>query len=192
MHNMDKENKDLDDLLKLKLRQMTNSLRMRIMNFFDMYETCDMVPSALAASLRYPLYESIGNNHYTRELMPDSFHKYRQRMLEALKDEYLHIRLQTNRTACGNNRLPEWEDVSERVEQFLDMWLRDVVSHVKDCCESKISTYKKYVEYYDANKDSYRTKITIDCIEKNERYVRELDERSIQIAQDIRQRESRL
>lgn len=192
MHSMNEENNDLDDLLKLKLRQMTNSLRNRITNMFSDFDSCEVVPGALAASLRYPLYESIGNNHYTKELMPTSFPGYRQRMLESLRDEYLHLRRLSGRTSCQINNLPEWDDAADRIEQFLDMWLRDLVNYVKDCSESKLLTYKKYLEYYDANKDAHRSRITKDCIEKNERYVRELDERSMQLSRDIRQREEKL
>ena len=191
-HSMDDENNDLDDLLKSRLRQMTNSLRNRIVNMFGGYDSCDVVPIALAAALRYPLYESIGNNHYTKELMPSSFSGYRQRMMMSLQDEYISIEKISKKTGCGSNRLPELDEVSQKIEQFLDIWLRDVVFHVRDCSEAKISVYKKYLEYYEFNKDAHRIKITEDCIAKNERYVLELNERYQKLCIDIRQREEKL
>jgi hypothetical protein len=190
MHNMDEENADADDLLKSKLRQMTNSLRKRIYGLFNMYPACTMTRRALSSSLRFPLYESIGNNHYTKELMPDKFYDYRRRMLTALEDEYTDILTSVSDVHDCNvpNDLPAWKDASTIIERFLDMWLLDVLGMVSDCSRQKIETYQKYLLVYKSCKDKYRATITEACIEKNRAYIRELEVRATSIKNDLGQK----
>lgn len=189
MHSMDEENADADDFLKQKLRQMTNSLRSRIVAMFSEYPMCQMTRRALTSSLRFPLYESIGNNHFTKELMPERFDDYRQRMIDALYDEYTDLRISYNDLDCSSDEMPPWETVSDNIEQFLDTWLRDVANQVKACSGQKIETYEKYMKLYESNHDTYRFNIAKNCADKNRRYIDELDRRTAQLSKDIKQRE---
>jgi hypothetical protein len=188
MHNMDEENADADDLLRARLRQMTTAARQRIVNAFCDYKVCAMTRRALASSLRFPLYESIGNNHYTKELMNERYNNYRSRMLDALEDEYVDIALSvSHNTEClERSTLPDWDVASALVEDILDRWLLDVVRLVAECCRQKIGNYEKYLAIYKGNKDKYRSGIAETCIEKNKRYIVDLDQRAalIQVAID--------
>ena len=192
MHSMDKEIVDADSLLIAKLRQMTNALRKRIANMLGAYPACSMTKRALASSLRFPLYESIGNNHYTRELMSDRYYEYRRRMLASLEDEYTDVLLSVDDIqGCSTvDGLPAWDEIEEAVQDFLDRWLFDVVVMVKDCCTQKLDTYAKYLEIFTANKDEYRIGITNMCITKNQKYVAELEARIAQLRDMLGQKKS--
>ena len=192
MRNMDKEIVDADSLLIAKLRQMTNSLRKRIANMLGAYPACAMTKRALASSLRFPLYESIGNNHYTRELMSDRYYEYRRRMLASLEDEYTDVLLSIDdiQGCVVSDGLPSWDEIEEAVQEFLDRWLLDVVIMVKDCCTQKLDTYTKYLEVFTANKDAYRVSITNMCIVKNQKYIAELEARIAQLRDMLGQRKS--
>ena len=192
MYNMNEENANADDFVKLRLRQMTNALRQRIINMFNAYHACPMTRRALSSSLRFPLYESIGNNHFTKELMPDRFDGYRQRVFDSLKDEYIDVSTSSEETTCEKNNLPSWTVARIIVEQFLDMWLVEVSNLVQDCSRQKLSTYTEYLTTYEKNKDTYRTAIVTSCIEKNKRYTEELSRLSERLSRDIRQREKEL
>jgi hypothetical protein len=190
MHSMDEENADTDDLLKSRLRQMTNSLRKRIFGMFGAYPACAMTKRALSSSLRFPLYESIGNNHYTKELMPDKFYEYRRRMLASLEDEYMDILVSISDTpgCLVQNELPAWEEAEAIVAEYLDRWLLDVVGMVSDCSRQKIETYNKYLKIFSASKDKYRSGIAESCIAKNTIYISELTSRASQLRAEIEQK----
>lgn len=192
MHSMDEENNDLDDYLHMKLRQMTNAFRQRIINMFDAYDNCTMTGRALSSAIRFPLYESVHNNHFTKELMPGQFEKYRQRILDALEDEYKDIASTSDKTTCGSNDLPPWKTASVIIEQLLDTWLRDTANLVQDCSIQKLDVYKKYLILYSENKDKFRSAITTSCIEKNNRYVEELNRLSEKLTVTIKNREEKL
>lgn len=192
MHSMDEENNDLDDYLHMKLRQMTNAFRQRIINMFDAYENCTMTSRALSSAIRFPLYESVHNNHFTKELMPGQFEKYRQRILDALEDEYKDIASTSDKTTCGSNDLPPWKTASIIIEQLLDVWLRDTANLVQDCSSQKLGVYKKYLAMYEVNKDKFRITIANACIEKNNRYVEELNRLSEKLGYTIKNREEKL
>jgi hypothetical protein len=193
MHNMDNENEDADDLLKARLRQMTTALRQRVINSFGEFRICAMTRRTLASSLRFPLYESIGNNHYTKELMSDRFVSYRSRMLASLEDEYVDIALSvSNNSDCAEpSTIPDWNIATKLVEDILDRWLLEVVRLVAECCRQKISNYEKYLAIYTGNHDKYRAGIAEACVEKNKRYITDLDQRValIQVSLEKTERE---
>lgn len=188
MHSMNEENADTDMLLQQRLRQMTNSLKSKIICLFADSETCMMTRRAMTASLRFPLYESISNNHFTRELMPDSFSGYRRRILESLEDEYRDIQMSHTDAKCAYDNLPYIEPSNARLEQFVDIWLRDVADRVRDCSMQKVETYNKYMRWFEANSDEFRVNITKSCIAKNTRYIDELTRLIAQLTRDIEQR----
>lgn len=192
MHAMDEENNDLDDFLHLRLRQMTGALRQRIINMFAGFPTCAMTKRTLSSALRYPLYESIGNNHFTKELMPGQVDKYRQRILDSLKDEYEELCYLSDEGSCENNSLPPWKSASMIIEQFLDMWLRETANLVQDCSRQKLEVYKKYLVTYGKNKDDFRVSITEACIEKNTRYIESIGILVDSLDRDIRDRDRAL
>ena len=192
MHSMNEENDDLDDYLHMKLRQMTNTFRQRIINMFADYKNCTMTKRALSSAIRFPLYESVHNNHFTKELMPGQFEKYRQRILDSLEDEYKDICTTSDETTCGNNGLPTWKTAAIIIEQLLDVWLRDTANLVQDCSTQKLDVYKKYLAMYEESKDKYRTTIAKACVEKNSRYVEELDRLSEKLGYTIKSREEKL
>jgi len=192
MYNMNEEIKDADDFVQQKLRQMTNTLRQRIVNMFSTYTACSMTRRSLSSSLRYPLYESIGNNHFTKELMSERYEKYRLRILDLLKDEYVDICSKSGVTECGHNELPDWPGAKASIEQFLDMWLLETANLVQDCAKMKLDTYGKYLPIYESNKDTYRAGIVKACITKNQHYIDSLDRLTEHLMHDIKDREKTL
>lgn len=192
MHSMNEENDDLDDYLHMKLRQMTNTFRQRIINMFSGYKNCTMTKRALSSAIRFPLYESVHNNHFTKELMPGQFEKYRQRILDSLEDEYKDICASSDETTCDSSGLPPWKTAAVIIEQLLDVWLRDTANLVQDCSMQKLEVYKRYLSAYTENKDKFRIAITNTCIEKNSRYVEELDRLSEKLGYSIKSREEKL
>lgn len=192
MHAMNEENDDLDDYLHMKLRQMTNALRQRIVNMFCEYHSCTMTKRALSSALRFPLYESVNNNHFTKELMPGYFDKYRQRILGSLEDEYKDISTSASETDCESNDLPTWRVASVIIEQLLDVWLRETANAVQDCSRQKLEVYARYLTQYEESHDKFRTSITKACIEKNTRYIEALDRLAENLDRDIKDREEKL
>jgi len=173
MYEMNEKIKDFDDHCHMQMRYITDRMKIHISNILDVLNICIPARVSISSAIRFPLYESIANNHFTIELMPERFQKYRERIIDNMKDEYTSI-TGSKDTQCNRDKLPPWDEMSNKIVECIDSWLKRVSKEVMDCCERKITVYKNYLRGFEKSDDDFRTSICKECIEKNERYVREL------------------
>jgi hypothetical protein len=178
MHYMNEENRSTDDLMRQRIRSGTTALKTRLINSFKEYRICcAMTRRALSSAIRFPLYESIENNHFTEELMPDHYMDYRSRILRMIQDEYMDIFYAAQETSCDQDDIHPWEEDKQVISNFLDDWLKQITIEVIKCCRQKITNYNRYLPEFEQNEDTYRIAIVKACIEKNEGYIRALEKR---------------
>jgi len=173
LYDMNEKIKDFDDHCHRQMRYITDRMKIHIANILDQLNICIPARVSISSAIRFPLYESIANNHFTVELMPDRYQIYRGRIIDNMRDEYESISGSKD-TQCNRDRLPPWDEMSNQIIGCIDLWLKRVSKEVMDCCEKKITVYKNYLRSFEKTDDDFRTNICKDCIEKNERYVREL------------------
>jgi len=171
MFNMNETNKELDDACRRQMREVTNKMKRHISNIFAELRVCNLARLAIASVIQGPMYESIANNHFTTELMPERYGAYRERIIDAMMDEYKSLFAASMDIQCGKASLLPWDDVGKRLVECIDLWLRRVSREVLLCCEKKIAVYGKYLPDFAAAQDGYRAGIVKECIEKNERYA---------------------
>jgi hypothetical protein len=168
---MNDENQEHDEHLQARLRQYTTGMRTRIINAFRDTKMCTMTRRAMSGAVRFPLYESITNNHFTEVLLPSNREAYKNRIVTNIRDEYEDVFYASTDVGCGQEMLPSWEEARGIIDRFLNDWVSAVIQEVIKTCKCKIDTYNKYLPDFEKNGDEYRVKITKDCIAKNERYV---------------------
>jgi hypothetical protein len=171
MHSMNEATKDSDDLCRRQLRQITSNMKIHISNMFIDINVCSIARVALSSAIRFPLYESVANNHFTRELMPENYEGYRERIIEMMRDEYISLSSVAKDTSCNRESLPAWEAISGNLIACIDLWIKRVSREVMLNCERKIQIYQKYQGEFEDAKDEYRLKIVKNCIQKNEEYI---------------------
>jgi len=169
--SMNETNKELDDACRRQMREVTGKMKRHISNIFAELRVCTLARLAISSAIRYPMYESIANNHFTTELMPDQYSAYRDRIIEAMRDEYVSLSAASMDIQCGQAALPSWNDVGKQLVECIDLWLKRISREVLLCCEKKIKVYQQYLSDFEAAKDEYRVGIVKECIEKNERYI---------------------
>jgi hypothetical protein len=174
MYDMNEKIKDIDDICHRQMRYATNRMERHISNIFTELKICIPARVSISSVIRFPLYESISNNHFTVELMPDRYPIYRKRIIDTMKDEYISLATANKEEKCDGDKLPEWDVMSEKIMECIDLWLKRISVEIMDACEKKIIVYKSYLSGFEETKDSFRTDICKKCIEKNERYIREL------------------
>jgi len=168
---MNEKTKELDDNCRRLMREVTNKMKRHISNIFAELRVCTIARLAISSVIRWPLYESIANNHFTTELMPEHYGAYRERIIEAMKDEYVSLSAASMDIKCGSAALPSWDDVGRQLVECIDLWLSRISREVLICCEKKIGVYQKNLHDFETAKDDYRVGIVKECIEKNERYI---------------------
>jgi len=173
MYDMNEKIKDIDDLCHRQMRYHTDRIKTRISNIFVKINICAPSRVAISSVIRFPLFESISNNHFTTELMPERYPFYRKRIVDAMKDEYVSLAA-NQEESCNRGKLPEWEEMGDQLIDCIDSWLKQITKEVMDACEKKITVYKAYLRIFEETKDDFRAGICKECIEKNERYIREL------------------
>jgi hypothetical protein len=156
------------------MRYITDRIKIHISNIFAEMSICIPARVSISSAIRFPLFESISNNHFTTELMPERYPIYRERIIDTMRDEYVSLATASKGEQCNRDRLPPWEQMSDTLVGCIDLWLKRIAKEVMDTCEKKITVYKDYLRSFEESKDDFRTGISKECIEKNERYIREL------------------
>jgi hypothetical protein len=174
MYDMNEKIKGIDDLCHRQMRYVTDRMKIHISNIFVEINICIPARVSISSTIRFPLYESISNNHFTTEFMPERYPIYRDLIIEAMKDEYISLATVNKDEQCNHDKLPPWEQMSEQIIGCIDLWLKRIAKEVMDACEKKITIYKNYLRGFEESKDDFRSGICKECIEKNERYIREL------------------
>jgi hypothetical protein len=174
MFYMNADNAGHDEQLQIRLRSQTSAMRTRLVNVFQEYNLCSIMYSALASAIRWPLYESIVNNHFTEVLSPDNIADYKKRIFGLIEDEYRNIFSASLRTDCSNDDIPDWDTAKAKIQTVFCQWVQYLLVEVIRTCNQKLDTYKRYLPNFTKNDDDYRGGIIKQCIEKNERYIRDL------------------
>ncbi|MDR2096023.1 MAG: hypothetical protein LBP76_10980 [Treponema sp.] len=170
IYQMNEENHEHDELLRSRLRDYTDEMRVALINSFEDLSMDDIVRRALSATIRFPMYKSINNNHFTKVLMPDKRQAYEDRIIRQLKNEY--IDLYNAARKVDRNTLPSWDDGAEKVVlSYFREWMNNTMREVSETCADKIKTYKSYREQV---KSDHWLAIIDMCIEKNEDYISKL------------------
>jgi len=173
MYSMNEKIKDIDDLCHRQMRSHTDRMKTKISNIFVKMNICIPARVAISSVIRFPLFESVSNNHFTTELMPERYPVYRKRIIDAMRDEYVSL-AGNQEESCNRGKLPDWDEMSDLLTECIDSWLKQIAKEVMDSCEKKIAVYKAYLRIFEETKDDFRAGICKECIEKNERYIREL------------------
>ncbi|MDR1901759.1 MAG: hypothetical protein LBQ88_05680 [Treponema sp.] len=171
---MNREKELHDEECKAECRKATNKLRTRITNEFRQYGVCTMTRRAVAAAILNPLYTRIQVNHFTEFLMPDKIEEYKKQVFEELKDEFEAVYYSNQDNPCNLIEFPEWHEVERLLLSIRDAWIDLIKTEVVKCSGEKIKTYEKWIREFKDDDNTSMVKITSGCIEKNEKYIREL------------------
>jgi len=171
MHSMTRATEREDEACRKQMRYYTGVIKRRIGNIFANLEVCTLAKVALASVIRFPMYESIANNHFTSELMPENYAEYRRRIMEMVRDEYDSLASASRGIQCDRDALPPWGEIGGQIVACIDMWLRYISREVITCCKKKKAIYEEYLAGFEAAGDGFRVNITRHCIEKNTKYI---------------------
>jgi hypothetical protein len=171
LFSMNEVIKDIDYFGMWQMRQITSDMKIKISNIFTERRICTIARIALSSAIRFPLYESVANNHFTTELMPEHYDAYRARIVERMADEYISFSSVSNDLSCGKESLPSWTEVSKDLTDCIDLWLCRIGRETLLACQKKLGVYNSYLHNFKENKDAYRMDIVQQCIDKNRRYA---------------------
>jgi len=177
-YKMNEETREADDICLKQIRNATNNMKLSISNVFVELKVCTLARIAISSSIRFPLYESVANNHFTTELMPENFKEYRERLIGMIRDEYISLSSVSKDIQCNREPLPTWDQISKYLTDRVDQWIKSISREVMITCKKKIAIYQNYLPIFSEMKDKWRVGIVRNCIEKNERYIVVLKERT--------------
>jgi hypothetical protein len=163
-HYMDDENEKNDDHLKERCQERTTNMRLFFQNELAGIIDEPLAVSAVCVHFRSTFSNAIIKNHFTRELTPERFTKYRDRILGELKAEYVNLFLRSN------NRIPGIETVLPIMEKFLDSWLSMIKDETSITCREKTAVYERYKPKF--NETPELKEIVEWCIKKNQDYIK--------------------
>jgi len=137
LYNMNDKIKDIDDSCHRQMRYITDRMKIHIANIFTEISICTPSKIAISSAIRFPLFESISNNHFTTELMPDRFAFYRERIIEVMKEEYISLATVNKDDKCNRDKLPPWSQMGDLLTGCIDLWLKKIAREVMYACEKK-------------------------------------------------------
>jgi hypothetical protein len=163
-HFMDEENKENDEHLKERCQERTINMRIFLQNELSSLIENPLAVSAICVHFRATFSNAIIKNHFTKELLPERYAKYRERILNELKAEYVNLFLRSE------NQLLGIDLIIPVIERFLDSWLSMVKDEVCATCREKIGVYERYKSKFE---ETPNLKDIVDwCIKKNQDYIR--------------------
>jgi hypothetical protein len=168
-HFMDDEIHDVDDALRIRLQELTQSVELHTMNVLRQFLKSGILQESLAAHFSLVLTASVIKNHFTKELMPDRYKAYRERITTQFEDRYLDA---YSRVMDAETGMPSWGKVGGALIGIVDNWLGHTKEAVRGACGDKIDIYSRYAQRF--KDDEYRTGIVNECIEKNKKYIANL------------------
>ncbi len=191
---MNVENEDHDQEMREKIAEITDSLRLKLLNILADYHVCSVIRVAVADNLVIPLTRAGYNNHFNKVLAKDRYEYYRDKLISQVKDRYVAMENSVQEIRCGiMEEFPPWATVEDKrnadgsvwakgshvgediIHEVIDFWLSQVISIVIQTCQSKIETYKKFKPKFED--DTYRLEIVTSRIEKNQNYLVSLERR---------------
>jgi hypothetical protein len=163
-HFMDEENKENDEHLKERCQERTINMRLFFQNELAAIIDDPLAVSAICVHFRATFSNAIIKNHFTKELAPERYAKYRERILNELRAEYVNLSLHSN------NKMPGVDAVIPIMERFLNSWLAMIKDELCTTCQEKIGVYERYKQKFDEIPDL--KEIVEWCIKKNQDYIR--------------------
>jgi hypothetical protein len=168
-HFMDDEIHDVDDGLRAQLQEIAQSTDLHTMNVLRGFLKSGLLQETLTAYFSLILTTSVIKNHFTKELMPDRYKGYRDRIITQFEDRY---RDAYSRVSDMETKMPTWDDAKDTMISIVDNWLLRVKEAVKSSCDDKIEIYSRYALRF--KDDEHRAGIIQECIDKNKKYISNL------------------
>jgi hypothetical protein len=140
-------------------------MRNRIQNDLTGVIHDKLVVAVVCRTVRMVFQGAIIRNHFTKELMRSKVRVYRDRILDEIRQEFIGLHLM-------DERVPNLDIVEALFAGFTDDWIKAMKEEVAICCEEKIVVYQQYLPRFE--KIVYLQTIVLDCIKKNEDYIRDL------------------
>lgn len=169
-HFLDDEIHDIDDSLRARLQEITQSTELHTINVLRNFLKSGLLQESLTAHFSLILTTSVIKNHFTKELMPDRYKSYRDRIVTQFQDRYLDAH---SRVLDIEDKMPGWDKICDTLIGIVDNWLIQVKEAVKNACYDKIEIYNRYTLRF--KDDEYRASIVTECLEKNKKYIANLN-----------------
>jgi len=136
---------------------------------------------ALAACLRYPLYESARRNNFKYSLRPENMKFYIDRLMKELASEYEEYSVEVDNNTCpvdlkqNCKPVPPLEEVFDGVrQQIIDHWALPLRHEQIKMHYKKIDIYRQYTPLFEQLNDKVMVKVCENCIDKNIVYAEAL------------------
>lgn len=178
----DQINKIDNEMLDYALDK-SNNMRRLLSKQLNTKIYCPSTRRALAACLRYPLYEASRRNNFKYVLRPENIKYYLDRIIKELVMEYEEFAIEVENNECPVNnqkisckQLPPLEDIFEDVKnQLIDQWAIPIRNEQIRTHYKKISMYRQFAPSFDQLGDKVRVKVCENCIDKNTNYINSLN-----------------
>jgi len=178
---MDDQIHKLDNEMLDYALERSNNIRRMLSKQLNTKIYCASSRRALAACLRYPLYEASRRNNFKYVLRPENIKSYIDRVMRELSSEYDEFAIELENNVCpvdgvkNCKQLPPLADVFEDVKsQLVEQWAIPIRQEQVRMHYSKISTYKQFMPSFEQLGDKVRVKVCENCIEKNTQYAEAL------------------
>jgi hypothetical protein len=179
---MDDQINKLDNEMLDYALERSNNIRRILSKQLNTKIYCSSSRRALAACLRYPLYEASRRNNFKYVLRLENIKFYIDRVMKELAAEYEEFAIEIENTVCpvdnqkSCKQLPPIKDVFEDIKnQLIDQWAIPIRNAQIKTHHKKIDIYRQFTPSFDQLGDTVRVKVCEACIDKNTNYINALN-----------------
>jgi len=159
----------------------SNDVRKHLARQLNTHIPCVSSRRALAAALRYPLYEASRRNNFKHALRRNKIGPYIDQLMRELSSEYETYSVELENNTCPVNlarnckNIPPLADVFDGVRyQLVNHWANPIRNEQIDTHRKKIKVYLEHAPIFEQLGDIVMVKVCRDCAAKNQDYIREL------------------
>jgi len=159
----------------------SNDVRKHLARQLNTHVPCVSSRRALAAALRYPLYEASRWNNFKHVLRHNRTGHYIDQLMRELSSEYETYSVEIENNTCPVNltrtckNIPPLEDVFNGIRyQLVDHWANPIRNEQIETHRKKIKVYLEHAPIFEQLGDMVMVKVCRDCAAKNQDYIREL------------------
>ncbi|GHV93625.1 hypothetical protein AGMMS50268_41280 [Spirochaetia bacterium] len=139
LHYMDEEINEIDSDLRTECHQIVLEFTPHMNVVLRDITSDEVMRGNLVSNMKVILSGSVIRNHFTRELMPERYAKYRARIIGQIEDFYRNIFAN-----IGPASMLPWEEVRGIFVAILDEWINRIKAAVSVACEEKVEVYERY------------------------------------------------
>lgn len=169
----------IDEKEKADERRVIRGISQDVRNIFQEHVKCEMPLLSVVEGIKDVLQERVDYNNMREKLTSREKAGYIDDVLYQMQKSYERFLHRVPNVPCSQEKYPEWFEVKPALQKLVDEWAIEMIRIMEARINEKISMYEEKRDGFVL--DEYKSLCCDFPIDKNKRYIKELNARVLQL-----------